>query len=136
MTDLDQLLHLIRRDGLASIRPGSKDPLATHSEHFAKALARYLAATQATYADAVQRGGAIDMSIVEEPANHYELVAMLYAPGLVGALAAQVVVLARIVGNIEDAARGALSAADSKGAVAWRDALQMVLTEIGSHHDG
>ena len=74
MTDLDQLLHLIRRDGLASIRPGSKDPLATHSEHFAKALARYLAATQATYADAVQRGGAIDMSIVEEPANQDRVV--------------------------------------------------------------
>lgn len=136
MSDVDRVISRIKLDGLAAIKPGSKDGLDVHSMHFARAYKDYVAAIGRAYADALDRGGAIDMTITDAPARAYELTATLYAPGLIGALAQTAVVLDRRLGQVNQLARAALKDADSKGAVHWRAALQAIVTEIGKLADG
>jgi hypothetical protein len=80
MPDAAVLLDLIREHGLDRLPVISKDPLAVHAHHFADALRAYETASAAAFA-------AGELSRSADAADHYQLAAMLYAPGLVAALA-------------------------------------------------
>ena len=80
MPDRAALIALIRQRGLHALPKASKDALDIQADHFSRALRDYASAS----ATALTQG---NLRLSDEAYRRYRCAAVLYAPGIIEALA-------------------------------------------------
>ncbi|MEM1151829.1 MAG: hypothetical protein AAGI03_14990 [Pseudomonadota bacterium] len=121
---------LISASELDQIKVASKDSLAHHGINYSRTLRAYTDASSAAWESAIAEGRAVDMSEIFEKLEEFELAAVMYSPGLIGELARAVKIQAVMISQSKMRLQAGLDAADSAGAVAWRESIEKALERL------